>query len=163
MVKIMSTLLTAWTRRPLAAADSLLKHALPLRLCLAAGGMLLLSLDPVACRAAEMAFPGEQWEIASPASQGIDGEKLAAAVDYLTAHAGRDGNRELIIIRNGRQVLAGDNVDKVHGICAGAFDRRWQMYTRHTCPTVCSGTGGTLSANPFAAFYDHDLRLSGRR
>ena len=123
MVKIMSTLLTAWTRRPLAAADSLLKHALPLRLCLAAGGMLLLSLDPVACRAAEMAFPGEQWEIASPASQGIDGEKLAAAVDYLTAHAGRDGTRELIIIRNGRQVLAGDNVDKVHGIwsCTKSF------------------------------------------
>ena len=48
--------------------------------------------------AADMAFPGKDWEEATPQSQGLDGEKLAGAVAYLKENSGRDGVKELVII-----------------------------------------------------------------
>ncbi len=59
----------------------------------------------------DMTFPGAQWEEASPHSQSLDAKKLAVAVDYLKQHAGRDGVRELVIVRNGRMVWKGEDVD----------------------------------------------------
>src|SRR5687767_10449883 len=73
--------------------------------------------------AAEMVFPGAAWEKATPESQGIDSAKLREAIKHLEANTGRDGARELVIIRNGRMVWAGENIDHVHGIwsCTKSF------------------------------------------
>ena len=63
-----------------------------------------------------MSFPDERWEEVSPASQGVDAARLADAVSYLKKNTGRDGVRELVIIRNGRMLWKGDTIDKVHGV-----------------------------------------------
>ncbi len=63
-----------------------------------------------------MVFPGAEWEGASPEAQGLDPDKLQAAISYLQANAGRDGVRELVIICNGYIVWNGDNIDHVHGV-----------------------------------------------
>ncbi len=70
-----------------------------------------------------MVFPGKDWEEARPESQRVDSVKLARAVDYLKANAGSDGVRELVIVRNGRLIWKGDNIDKVHGVwsCTKSF------------------------------------------
>lgn len=49
----------------------------------------------------DRAFPGAKWEETSPPSQSLDAMKLAAVVDYLRQHSGRDGMRELVIVRLG--------------------------------------------------------------
>jgi len=71
----------------------------------------------------QMVFPGKEWEEARPESEGVDSAKLARAVDYLKANAGSDGVRELAIVRNGRLIWKGDNIDKVHGVwsCTKSF------------------------------------------
>src|SRR5687767_4974295 len=71
----------------------------------------------------EMTFPGAAWEEVTPESQAIDSVKLKAAVEHLEANTGRDGARELMIVRNGRIVWRGDNIDHVHGIwsCTKSF------------------------------------------
>ncbi len=70
-----------------------------------------------------MIFPGREWQEASPASQGLDPEGLRGAIDYLERHAGQDGARELVIVRNGYLVWRGPAADKVHGVwsCTKAF------------------------------------------
>jgi CubicO group peptidase (beta-lactamase class C family) len=71
----------------------------------------------------EIAFTGAQWEERSPQSQGIDPEKLTAAVRYLEENAGSDGVKELVIVRNGHMVWKGTDIDKVHGVwsCTKSF------------------------------------------
>ena len=61
-------------------------------------------------------FPAEKWEEATPASQGVDPEKLKAAVDLLARTVGTDTAKELVIIRNGRLIWKGDDIDKRHGV-----------------------------------------------
>ncbi|MBI4324355.1 MAG: serine hydrolase, partial [Chloroflexi bacterium] len=61
-------------------------------------------------------FPGVDWIEASPESQGIDSEKLRAAVELLDKTVGQDGARELVIVRHGRLVWKGPDADKVHGV-----------------------------------------------
>ncbi len=70
-----------------------------------------------------MVFPDKDWEEATPESQGVDSTKLADAVEYLKANAGDDGVRELVIVKNGRLIWKGDNIDKVHGVwsCTKSF------------------------------------------
>jgi CubicO group peptidase (beta-lactamase class C family) len=63
-----------------------------------------------------MVFPGKNWKEATPESQGIDSTRLNAAVSYLKNNSGRDGVKELLIIRNGYMIFKGTNIDKVHGI-----------------------------------------------
>ncbi|MBE0534315.1 MAG: serine hydrolase [Phycisphaerae bacterium] len=63
-----------------------------------------------------MVFPGETWAESLPEEQDVDGTGLNEAVAYLRAHAGRDGVRELVIVRNGVLIYKGDNIDKVHGV-----------------------------------------------
>ena len=63
-----------------------------------------------------MAFPGRDWEEATPGSQGLDPRALDEAIAGLRASTGRDGVTELVIVRNGRMVWSGPNVDRVHGI-----------------------------------------------
>lgn len=64
----------------------------------------------------ESIFPIEDWQTATPESQGIDSKKLNEAIEYLKENSGKDGVRELVIIRNGYLVWQGDNIDKVHGV-----------------------------------------------
>lgn len=61
-------------------------------------------------------FPGKDWEEATPESQGVDSAQLKAAAQYLDTHTGRDGAKELVVIRNGRMIWRGPNIDKRHGI-----------------------------------------------
>jgi len=61
-------------------------------------------------------FPEKDWEQAKPQSQGIAPTKLQSAVDYLEANAPRDRVNELVIIRNGRLIHRGSEIDKMHGI-----------------------------------------------
>jgi CubicO group peptidase (beta-lactamase class C family) len=63
-----------------------------------------------------MFFPGKTWEFAEPQAEGLDAAKLAKAVEYLKANSGSDGVRELVIVRRGRIVWHGDNIDNVHGV-----------------------------------------------
>lgn len=86
-----------------------------------AGRMVILTCALImihvgAGAAGRMAFPGKDWEKAAPEAEGLDAARLQAAVDYLKAHAGRDGVHELLVIRNGRVVWEGDNTTKRHGI-----------------------------------------------
>jgi len=62
------------------------------------------------------AFPGKDWELASPESQGVDSAKLSEAITLLDRTIGSNGVHELLIVRNGRMIWHGDNIDKVHGI-----------------------------------------------
>ncbi len=61
-------------------------------------------------------FPGSEWTIATPASQGVDEKKLDQAIRYLEAHSGADGVSELVLVRNGRIIWHGDNIDHQHGV-----------------------------------------------
>ncbi len=61
-------------------------------------------------------FPGEAWQVASPASQGLDPGRLTTAVEYLREHSGPDGVGELLIVRHGYVVWEGERVDRVHGV-----------------------------------------------
>jgi CubicO group peptidase (beta-lactamase class C family) len=64
----------------------------------------------------QMVFPGETWQQAKPDSQGVSAAKLAEAVAFLKKNSGRDGVRELVIVRNGRMIHHGDNIDRMHGV-----------------------------------------------
>jgi CubicO group peptidase (beta-lactamase class C family) len=76
----------------------------------------LLIGGPAAGRAAETVFPTAAWQQAAPRSQGVDPERLAAAVRFLEENSARDGVKELFIVRRGRVVWEGPQVDKRHGV-----------------------------------------------
>lgn len=63
-----------------------------------------------------MSFPGQQWEAATPQSQGIDPGRLREAISWLESRTGKDGVREIFIVRNGRVVHAGQAAVKMHGV-----------------------------------------------
>ena len=65
---------------------------------------------------ADMAFPGKEWAEATPLSQGVDPDRLRDAVEHLARQCGRDGARQLVVVRNGRVIWKGDDVDHVHGV-----------------------------------------------
>jgi CubicO group peptidase (beta-lactamase class C family) len=79
--------------------------------------------DAVLLLTRKSVFPGKDWEEATPESQGVDGMKLAAAVEYLRENSGPDGVSQLVIIRNGYLIWKGASIDKVHGIwsCTKSF------------------------------------------
>ncbi|UCG57365.1 MAG: serine hydrolase [Phycisphaerales bacterium] len=77
---------------------------------------LLFAFLMCSAAAGSMAFPGEQWEQATPESQGLDPAKLEQAVSYLKDNSGPDGVKELVIIRNGYMIWKGTDIDKVHGV-----------------------------------------------
>ena len=78
----------------------------------------------------DMIFPGEDWVEATPASQGVDPLKLQEAMDVVaelaedyrdgTEHA---GNTQTIVIRNGRMIWKGSDVDNMHTVysCGKSF------------------------------------------
>jgi CubicO group peptidase (beta-lactamase class C family) len=68
-------------------------------------------------------FPGKEWEIVKPEAEGLDSTQLADAIAYLQKNSGRDGVKELVLVRRGRIVWHGDDIDKVHGVwsCTKSF------------------------------------------
>ena len=66
--------------------------------------------------AARVAFPGKDWQEATPESQGVDSTKLKAAVSYLKNNSGPDSIKELVVIRNGHMIWKGTDIEKVHGV-----------------------------------------------
>ncbi len=68
-------------------------------------------------------FPGEEWIINDPEDQGVDTVKFQEALDYLESHSLHNGNRELVVIRNGYMIHAGEHIDSVHNIwsCSKTF------------------------------------------
>jgi CubicO group peptidase (beta-lactamase class C family) len=85
---------------------------LPLGLFAAISIASVIAAEP----SAAMTFPGQDWQQASPASQGLDAGQLAAAVKTLEQGLGRDGVKQLLIERNGRIVWQGPDIDTVHGV-----------------------------------------------
>jgi CubicO group peptidase (beta-lactamase class C family) len=79
-------------------------------------GLFIAISIPFTNVAAPMVFPGQDWAEESPSSQGIDPAKLEDAIAYLKDHTGKDGVQELAIVRNGRLVWKGPNIDKQHGV-----------------------------------------------
>ncbi|MSU49119.1 MAG: hypothetical protein EXS37_08560 [Opitutus sp.] len=77
---------------------------------------LQLVVDAARPGATTSVFPGKDWEIATPESQGVDAAKLQVAVAHLEKTIGKDGVRELVVIRHGRMIWHGDDIDKVHGV-----------------------------------------------
>lgn len=74
--------------------------------------LLLVAICSHAVRAEQMVFPGADWEEATPESQCVDSIKLHAAVDYLREHSGDNGVKRLIIVRNGRVIWKGSEVNQ---------------------------------------------------
>jgi CubicO group peptidase (beta-lactamase class C family) len=74
-------------------------------------------------QAEENVFPGAEWEEVRPEVQQVDPAKLTDAVEFLKSKAGRDGVQELVVVRNGRLIWKGDNIDAVHGVwsCTKSF------------------------------------------
>lgn len=70
-----------------------------------------------------MTFPGADWELASAESQDVDESIMLEALDFLKNKSFDDGNEEVMIIRNGRLIYAGDSIDKKHNIwsCSKSF------------------------------------------
>jgi CubicO group peptidase (beta-lactamase class C family) len=69
------------------------------------------------------AVPGTLARERTPASQGVDPKGLEEAIADLERNAGRDGVRELVILRNGHLIWKGSDIDKVHGVwsCTKSF------------------------------------------
>ena len=78
--------------------------------------VLYIVHSPAAKAGKGMTFPGKDWEEMTPESQGIDSTRLNAAISYLKNNSGRDGVKELVIVRNGYMIFKGTNIDKVHGV-----------------------------------------------
>lgn len=74
--------------------------------------LLLVAVFTRVAFSQQMIFPGVSWEQASPESQSVDSTKLNAAVDYLREHSGSNGVNRLIIVRYGRIIWKGPEVDR---------------------------------------------------
>jgi CubicO group peptidase (beta-lactamase class C family) len=85
--------------------------------------IFLLSLWARNSREQTMIFPTDDWQTAAPASQQVNEEFLLKALDYLKSRSFEDGNEEVMIIRNGRVIYAGDSIEKKHNIwsCSKSF------------------------------------------
>lgn len=84
--------------------------------CIACTLAASVALSAKGAETQRMAFPEKNWQETVPASEGVDGARLAAAVRYLGKDCGRDGVKELVIVRNGRMIWKGGNIDRVHGV-----------------------------------------------
>jgi len=74
--------------------------------------LLLIMMGGKETLAGGMVFPGAAWTEVTPESQKVDSAKLNVAVDYLRDHSGSNGVKRLIIVRNGRVIWKGSEVDR---------------------------------------------------
>ncbi len=73
--------------------------------------------------AQEPVFPADQWLYSSPEEQGVDSMQMMSALAYLDRECYHRGIDEVVIVRNGYLLYAGDHVDSVHNIysCSKTF------------------------------------------
>ncbi|MHC4331708.1 MAG: hypothetical protein ACYSWW_26695, partial [Planctomycetota bacterium] len=84
---------------------------------LIAGVLVICGSSGIVTAASEtMVFPGKDWRQVGPEAQGVDSEKLRAAVSYIENNSGSDGVKELVIVRNGYMIWKGPSIDKMHGV-----------------------------------------------
>lgn len=62
-----------------------------------------------------MIFPGDTWVRAEPEAMGVDSRKLEKAIAWFEKHAPSEGADELVIVRHGRVIWAGEQADRAHG------------------------------------------------
>lgn len=81
------------------------------------------TIPPPVPASTPLVFPGAEWDVASPESQGIDPGKLEAAMEALKAVCGADGTTKTVVIRNGHLIWKGENVTHRHIIysCTKSF------------------------------------------
>lgn len=70
-----------------------------------------------------MRFPDDRWYVSTPEQYNINSEKLTEALNYLESKSFEDGIEEVLIIKNGSIIFAGDSTYKTHNIysCSKAF------------------------------------------
>jgi len=68
-------------------------------------------------------FPREEWKQCAPEEAGVDPDLLQEALEYLESRSLHNGNREVVIIRNGYMIHGGEQIDSVHNIwsCSKTF------------------------------------------
>ncbi len=71
----------------------------------------------------ETVFPGREWTLAPPESQGLHPEKLAKALAWLKSRCGRQGVSQALVVRNGYLVWQGADIDHSHDVwsCTKTF------------------------------------------
>ena len=91
--------------------------------CLIAGTLIFAIANMTLGNDSPMAFPGHDWEEATPESQGVDPARLDAAITYLRENVGQDGVQRLVIVRNGRMIWKGSDIDHRQGVwsCTKSF------------------------------------------
>jgi CubicO group peptidase (beta-lactamase class C family) len=63
-----------------------------------------------------MVLPERDWAESSPEEHGLDGRKLQAAMDVIARISGEQGVRQAVVIRDGRMVWRGDDIDNLHSV-----------------------------------------------
>lgn len=68
-------------------------------------------------------FPEEEWLTCQPEKQNVDSEKMQRALEYLESKSRHNGNKEVVIIRNGYMIYGGEQIDSIHNIwsCSKTF------------------------------------------
>lgn len=86
-------------------------------------GIGSLAADPIQNPNASLVFPAEAWQVATPASQGMDPSKTQAAIDHVRAVTGKDGTDQMLIVRNGYMVWQGPDVARQQRVwsCTKSF------------------------------------------
>ena len=71
----------------------------------------------------DIIFPQADWTTADPQSQGVDPRALDDAIDWLGRITGPQGVRQVMVIRRGRLIHGGADLDTVHNIwsCTKGF------------------------------------------
>lgn len=64
-------------------------------------------------------FPDENWQTATPESQGVNSTALDSALAYLNSNSTGVGSAEMVIVRNGYVIWQGASADSFHSIYSG--------------------------------------------
>ena len=100
--------------------------------------------------AVENVFPAAEWEQATPESQGLNAKNVEAAMQYIGNICGKQGNTQSILIRHGKIVWQGSDVDQVHHV--------WSC--SKSIMSMCFGLtvdDGLLKADDYAKDYAPEL------
>ena len=106
----------------------------------------LLILCAAQVHAADNIFPAAEWQTATPESQGLKKEHVEAAMNYIGAVTGKQGNSQALLIKNGYIVWQGDDVQNLHHV--------WSC--SKTVMSVCFGLcydDGLLKPDDYAKDY----------
>ena len=92
------------------------------RALLLALGMSVLAA-PSLFAAVNPVFPRQEWQKATPESQGVDSKKLDAALQDVKAGCGTVGITQMVVVRNGYVIWQGEDANKKHHIwsCTKSF------------------------------------------